>query len=403
MFARKSHGKPRNDFPFGDVNTMRIVQLAVFLAVTSALTFAIHRYLFVRLVRDPEWSTALTSLGTWAMVLLGASMPLSMMLGRFLPRSVQSPIAWVVFTWMGLMFFLLIATGVSDAVRSVVSLVTGAPDAERRRTLARILAGAVGLFGTLTAAYATRTALAPWKVRTVHVKVKGLAPTMEGTVIVQLTDVHVGPTIGRDFIASMVREVNALSPDVIAITGDLVDGSVSSLGHHVAPLGELRAKHGVFFVTGNHEYYSGVEDWLTELRRLGVRVLANEHVTLDGVLDLAGVNDWSARRYDASHAADMGKALAGRDTSRPVVLLAHQPKHMREATERGVSLVLSGHTHGGQIWPWSELVALDQHYLAGLYREGDTQLYVSEGTGYWGPPMRINTSPEITKIVLERA
>jgi uncharacterized protein len=235
------------------------------------------------------------------------------------------------------------------------------------------------------------------------VKVKGLAPAMEGTVIVQLTDIHVGPTIGRDFIASMVREVNALSPDVIAITGDLVDGSVSSLGHHVAPLGELRAKHGVFFVTGNHEYYSGVEDWLVELRRLGVRVLANEHVTLDGALDLAGVNDWSARRYDASHAADMGKALAGRDTSRPVVLLAHQPKHMREATERGVSLVLSGHTHGGQIWPWSKLVALDQHYLAGLYREGDTQLYVSEGTGYWGPPMRINTSPEITKIVLESA
>jgi uncharacterized protein len=136
---------------------MRIAQLAFFLAVTSALTFAIHRYLFVRLVRDPEWSSPLTSLGTWAIILLGASMPLSMILGRFLPRSVQSPMAWVVFTWMGLMFFLLMATAASDAVRGVISLVTGAPDPERRRTLARVLAGAVGVVGTLTAAFATRT------------------------------------------------------------------------------------------------------------------------------------------------------------------------------------------------------------------------------------------------------
>jgi len=173
----------------------------------------------------------------------------------------------------------------------------------------------------------------------------------------------------------------------------------------VAPLADLRAKHGTFFVTGNHEYYSGVDAWMVELRRLGVRVLDNERVTVgegDAVIDLAGVNDWSAKRFD-TYKPDLAKALAGRDPARPVVLLAHQPKHIHQAAEKGVSLMLSGHTHGGQIWPWTKLVALDQPYLAGLHREADTQIYVSEGTGYWGPPMRIGTAPEITLITLERA
>ncbi len=204
----------------------------------------------------------------------------------------------------------------------------------------------------------------------------------------------------------MVRTVNDLRPDAVVITGDLVDGSVAELGAHVAPLAGLRAKHGVFFVTGNHEYYSGVDAWLAELGRLGVRVLANERVALgegDAVFDLAGVHDWSGRRMPGPHKPDLPKALAGRDPARPVVLLAHQPKHAREAVEHGVSLMLSGHTHGGQIWPWTALVGLDQPYVKGLHRSGRTQVYVSEGTGYWGPPMRLGSEPEITRVVLARA
>ncbi len=264
----------------------------------------------------------------------------------------------------------------------------------------------MGVGGTLAGAWGIRTALGRWRVETVRVPVANLPASLEGFTIVQVTDIHVGPTIGRAFVDAMVRAVNDLRPDAVAITGDLVDGSVASLGEHVAPLAGLRARHGVFFVTGHHEYYSGVDEWLAELGRLGVRVLANERVTLggaDGAIDLAGVHDWSGRRHPGPHKPDLAKALAGRDPARPVVLLAHQPKQAREAAAHGVALVLSGHTHGGQIWPWTKLVALDQPILAGLHRVRETHIYVSEGTGYWGPPMRLGTRAEISKLVLARA
>jgi predicted MPP superfamily phosphohydrolase len=214
--------------------------------------------------------------------------------------------------------------------------------------------------------------------------------------------VHVGPTLGREFIEELVARTNAENPDIVAITGDLVDGSVEQLREHVAPLAKLRAKHGVYFVTGNHEYYSGVDEWIGELGRIGVKVLRNERVSLADGLDLAGVDDHSAKQMRDDHGPDLGRALAGRDTSRALVLLAHQPRAIHEAAKHGVDLQLSGHTHGGQIWPWNFMVRLQQPYVAGLVKHGDTQLYVSSGTGYWGPPMRLGTTPEITKIVLRR-
>lgn len=250
-----------------------------------------------------------------------------------------------------------------------------------------------------------RTALARLEVRTLRVPLARLPVAMEGYTLVQLTDIHVGPTIDRAFIVELVARVNALQPDAVVITGDLVDGTVAALGEHVAPLAGLRARHGVFFVTGNHEYYAGVDPWLAELERLGMRVLRNERVTLgdaDASIDLAGVDDWAAARHGAGHGADLTRALQGRDERREVVLLAHQPKAVPEAARRGVGLVLSGHTHGGQLWPFSYLVGLDQPLLAGLHRVGATWAYVSEGTGYWGPPMRLGTRAEITRVVLSR-
>ncbi len=384
---------------------MRALQIVFFVSVMSLIMWGLHHYLWARLVRDPEWPLLWTRIGTVGVITAGVSIPLSMLLIRALPRAVGAPFAWAVFTWMGLSFFLFLGFAATDGARAIMAAVSGAQDPERRRFMARLAAAAVGAAGLITGFIATRNALGPWAVRRVTVRLANLPDALVGMRIVQLTDIHVGPTIGRDFIASMVSKVNDLRPDVIAITGDLVDGPVSELGPHVAPLAELRAKHGAFFVTGNHEYYSGVEAWAAELRRLGVRVLDNERVEVgvgDAMIDLAGVNDWSARRFDAFK-PDLAKALHGRDSTRPVVLLAHQPKVIKQAAEAGVSLVLSGHTHGGQIWPWTKLVALDQPYLAGLHREGPTQIYVSEGTGYWGPPMRLGTSPEITEIVLERA
>jgi predicted MPP superfamily phosphohydrolase len=206
-------------------------------------------------------------------------------------------------------------------------------------------------------------------------------------------------------VRRVVEQVNALRPDLVAVTGDLVDGSVRDLGRAVAQLGRLEARHGVFFVTGNHEYYSGVGSWVAELGRLGIRVLRNERVVIGDAgasLDLAGVDDWGARRYGAG--ADLGRALDGRDPDRALVLLAHQPRGVEEAVRAGVELQLSGHTHGGQIFPFSLLVGAVYPYVRGLYahEEGDRSghVYVSRGTGYWGPPLRLGSPPEIAKIVL---
>jgi len=217
---------------------------------------------------------------------------------------------------------------------------------------------------------------------------------------VQITDVHVGPTIGKDFIEEIVRTANAENADCVVITGDLVDGSVAELGPLVAPLKNLQAKDGVYFVTGNHEYYSGADEWLAFLPTLGIRVLRNERVSLREGLDLAGVDDHSARGFGRGHGTDLEKALGDRDVSRALVLLAHQPKTILDAIDYAIDLQLSGHTHGGQIWPWGYAVRLDQPHVAGLSRHGGAHIYVSRGTGYWGPPMRIGAPAEITRIEL---
>jgi len=179
--------------------------------------------------------------------------------------------------------------------------------------------------------------------------------------------------------------------------GDLVDGDVDELRPQTLPLRDLSARVGAFFVTGNHEYYSGVEQWLAEIPHLGMRVLRNERIDLDG-LDLAGVDDVSGGT------ADYRRALGERDPAKPVVLLAHQPVAVHEAAKYGVDLQLSGHTHGGQIWPWHYIVKLQQGgMLAGRYQHGATQLYVTRGCGYWGPPVRLLAPLEITRVILRSA
>ena len=237
-------------------------------------------------------------------------------------------------------------------------------------------------------------------IQSVRVALSRLPKKLEGFVVAQITDVHVGPTIGRGFIEEIVRKTNELSPDVVVITGDLVDGSVAELREHVAPLAGLKAPHGVFFVTGNHEYYSGADAWIAHLGTLGVRVLRNEHVQIGGAdgFDLAGIDDASASGN--GHGPDLRKALVGRDESRACVLLAHQPKGIALADVLGVDLQLSGHTHGGQMIPWNFLVRLQQPFVAGLHKLARAQIYVSCGTGYWGPPMRVGAPAEITEIEL---
>lgn len=389
---------------------MSVTRLAIFLSVVLSVTAAIHYYLWARLVRDVAWPEPWHKWLTVALVALAVLMPLGIVLTRLLPRDLLSPIMWVAYTWMGLMFFLFVLLLPADVIRGISWLIDhlgGAPiDPERRLFLSRLFGGAVGLGALGMAGWGFYSAMRPVAVKPVTVAIHNLPAGLAGFRIVQLTDIHVGPTIGRDFIDHLVARTNALGPDLIAITGDLVDGSVANLGHLVLRLADLRARHGVFFVTGNHEYFSGADEWIAHLRGLGVTVLRNEHITLehDGhKLDIAGIDDPTGSNFAPGHGSDLPRALAGRNQAHPVILLAHQPKGADLAAHHGVTLQISGHTHGGQMFPFNLLVGLQQPFVAGLHRLHNTSIYVSTGTGYWGPPMRLGVPAEITDLTLELA
>lgn len=377
-----------------------ILRTLVFLTVFSALLGGAHWYVHARLVRDAALPAALRPVAGWALVVMFVVMLAGFTSFRFAPRAIAAPFAWVGYTWLGVVFFLVLTLAISDLARVVTVRLKDGPGPiapERRVALARLFGGAAAVFGVGASGVGLASALGPVAVKRVRVVLDRLGVGASGTRIVQLSDVHVGPTIGKEFIADVVARVNALSPDVVVITGDLVDGTVEELREHVAPLAELRAKHGVYFVTGNHEYYSGAEAWIRHVRALGMTVLMNEHVRIGGDegFDLAGIDDHNAN-------PDLARALAGRDPSRACVLLAHQPRGIDVAERLGVDLQLSGHTHGGQLFPWNFLVRLQQPFVAGLHRLERAQIYVSRGTGYWGPPMRVGAPAEITEIEIVR-
>jgi predicted MPP superfamily phosphohydrolase len=377
----------------------------VFFLVASLVMGGAHRYVWARLVRDAGLPAPWARVATIAIVVLFVLLMTGFAAFRFLPRAIGSPFMWIAYVWLGVLFFLVMSLGLSDLLRAVTMRAQGpalAIDPERRLAISRLFAGAAALLGLGASGVGVVSALSPVEVKRVRVTIDRLARSFSGTRIVQLTDVHVGPTIGKGFIEDIVARVNALEPDIVAITGDLVDGSVEELAEHVAPLAQLRAKHGVYFVTGNHEYYSGADEWIAHLRTLGIRVLRNERVRIGGEegFDLAGIDDHSSRGMGRGHGPDLARALAGRDADRACVLLAHQPRAIELADRLGVDLQLSGHTHGGQIFPWNLVVRLQQPFVAGLHKLSRAQIYVSRGTGYWGPPMRVGAPAEITEIEL---
>src|SRR6185369_4184742 len=302
-------------------------------------------------------------------------------------------LSWLGGLAMGLFSSVLVLT----VLRDVVRLFADAPSLAEPTAIAVL--GLASLFTLVGYVNARRVA----RVVRVDIPLANLPPELAGFTIVQLSDIHVGPTIKREYVQAIVDRVNQLDADLVAITGDVVDGSVEQLRAHTAPLGGLLSRHGSYVVTGNHAYYSGAAAWMREFERIGLRGLHNRHVVIahrGARFVLAGVTDFSAGAFDAAQASDPVAALAGSPPDLLRILLAHQPRSATAAEAAGFDLQLSGHTHGGQFWPWNFFVPLQQPFTAGLHRFGRLTVYTSRGTGYWGPPKRFGAPSEITVLRL---
>ena len=366
-----------------------------------ALLALFHVYIGLRLLPPLPIGAAGYTLGALALLTSCLLMPLALVARAARDRKWSDLLAWIGLTTMGLFSSLLVFTLLRDIVLLLAYVfvpVTEIAVVERVTAIATIV---IAVLATLIGLFNARRRAA---VVDVEVPVVNLPAELHGFSIAQISDVHVGPTIKQKYVDAIVEAVNGLDVDVIAVTGDLVDGSVRQLAPHVAPLSRLRSRHGTYFVTGNHEYYSGAQAWTEEFQRLGMRVLMNEHVVLthrEHHVVMAGVTDFSAHHFDPRHRSDPSVALQGAPADAVVkILLAHQPRSAAAAAAAGFDLQLSGHTHGGQFWPWNHFVRFQQPFTAGLNRLQDLWVYVSRGTGYWGPPKRFGAPSEITRIRL---
>jgi len=339
-------------------------------------------------------------IGIAALLAACVIIPLSVGARSIKDREFADRIAWIGLIALGFLSSLFIVTLLRDACLLVAHLLLSTEHAASLSRLSARWAVALTVLSTVVGLVITRRP----RLVEVDIPVSHLPTALHGFSIAQISDLHVGRTIKRGFVERIVARVNELNADLIAVTGDLVDGSVLDLSRHTAPLADLAARHGVYFVTGNHEYYSGERAWTAELRRLGLIVLKNQHVILqhDGAsLLLAGVTDFSAHHFDSAQRSDPAAALIGAAAGeRPKILLAHQPSSAEAAAAAGYDVQISGHTHGGQFWPWNLLVGYFQPFTSGLNRLHNLMVYVSRGTGYWGPPNRFVVPGEITRIRL---
>lgn len=339
----------------------------------------------------------------------------SMFLFRFV-EGIGGWWSWVTYVSLGFLSFLFTLLVVRDlgliggrGIGWILSMVQSPgrslTDPSRRIFLMQVSnLAAIGAAGVLTA-YGVYQARRKPGVVELNIPIAHLPESFEGFRIVQITDIHAGLTVKRDWIETIARQVEELKPDLLAFTGDLADGSVPHLRDEVAPLADLRAPYGKFFVTGNHEYYSGAEPWVEEVDRMGYRVLLNEHdlISKNGSsILLAGVTDYSGGTFLPHHRSDPVKAVEGAPAGTVKILMAHQPRTVFAAAPLGFDFILTGHTHGGQFFPWNLVATIGQPYIKGLHNRDGAWVYVSKGTGYWGPPVRLGARSEITVFTLTR-
>ncbi|MFI1155984.1 metallophosphoesterase [Streptomyces sioyaensis] len=418
---------------------------ALIVVPVLGLFFGVHRYLWCRLVRDTTRpGSRPRSAGTAAAFVLPLTALAALLSGPAgVPFPVQQTLAWPGYLWLAMVLYLTLALLAGEVVRAMglwalrrretaepdppapapappagppgpaspspvpsrtpTLLPPGTPalpppaTPPRRLFLARAVAAGASLAATAAVGYGTATTLRGPVVKRVTIPLAKLPRAAHGFRIAVVSDIHLGPILGRAHTRRVVEAVNSTSPDLVAIVGDLVDGSVADLGPAAEPLRELRSRHGAYFVTGNHEYYSGAGQWVDHVRELGIHPLENARTALPG-FDLAGVNDITGETEQAG--PDYDRALSGRDPARAVVLMAHQPVTIHDTVRFGVDLQLSGHTHGGQMWPFTYVAAATNPTVAGLRRYGDTQLYVTRGAGTWGPPVRLGAPPDVTVVEL---
>lgn len=385
--------------------------MSLFLVVLGSVLALMHFYVWKRTIKDTTRGRARKWLSAALLVLM-----MMLVAALVVPRTVGIPesrwVAWPGYLWFGVLAYLFLVLLALEPVRLALrrwtrrapspSASEASSEVDRRAFLARTAAVTAGVAAVGLTGFGAARALGPPDVLRVPVRLARLDPAFDGFRIAVVSDIHLGPLLGRAHTERIVRMINETEPDLVAIVGDLVDGTVEELGSAAEPLQDLVSREGSFFVTGNHEYF--VDDtpaWLRELERFGLDVLRNENTLLTrggARLHLAGVNDVAGE--SRSDPPDLARALTGIGNG-PTVLLAHQPIQVAEAADRGVDLQLSGHTHGGQMWPFHYAVELAQPTLAGLSRVRDTQLYVSRGAGFWGPPLRIGAPPDISVLSLK--
>ncbi len=388
----------------------RTMQMTIFLSVVILVLVGSHVYFYFRLIRAVALPSPWRQIATYTLIVLGASVPMTFVVSRTLDHAIAKTVLFVPYCWIGMMLLLgfwLLSSEILRVMFWFGMKMTGSGDwlrtAGHKILVHRIFAlGVVGIAFVLGLMAVWQASTEP-KIKALEIEIKKLPEAMDGFKIVQLTDLHLGPTLNRAFAEKVTEKTNREKPDLVVLTGDLVDGSVDRLMPALEPFRRIEASHGVFLITGNHEFYSGVDQWIPAFEKLGIRVLANQGVRIERneeAFYLAGVHDPQGVRFGPGYAPDLERALSDRDPMQAVILLAHQARIIGEAEKQSVDLVLSGHNHGGQIWPWMYLVGLQQPYVSGLHRHGRAQIYVSEGTGFWGPPMRLGTRSEITAITL---
>jgi predicted MPP superfamily phosphohydrolase len=397
--------------------------MVIFFLIFTLIIILIYLYIYIRLIKSLGISRTYKRGILIYMLVTPLLTPLTFLMRLGPTGSIWAEIiAW--FTYINMGFFSMVLallilrdlglgghalyvktakwlSGLDQGHRTVGA--TPAYDPSRRQFLINSVNwGVFGVAGILSG-YGLYEAQRKPILEEIEIPIPHLPPDLNNFRIAQFTDVHIGPTIKRRFVESVVNQINNLQADLIVCTGDMVDGSVPELRNDIEPVKDLYAPQGIFFVTGNHEYYSGAVPWIDEIQRLGMTVLMNEHRLLpyrNSKILVAGVNDFTAGQFITAHASDPRKAMQGAETDAVKILLAHQPRNIFAAATAGYHLQISGHTHGGQYLPWSYLVTLTQPYIAGLHRHDNTWIYVSRGTGYWGPPLRLGIPSEITLFKL---